>query len=227
MTGTTVDNLSAVQSLKNNLVLKTTNFSIFRAPASAAAITRAILFDATTGKLLSDGLTAYKEFGLTSDDGAKFARALTVEDIPALQSSTPVRSDITADDTTMQFESIETNLTTLCASIGVDPTTVTTTPDAGGSVSIDQPKVSAGTGYRYLAIAYDTARDIYVARHFPNGVVDAIGDQAFQKAGALGWSLTVKALFDSAEGTAVRWLFGGAGWLTALTDMGFTAGGGV
>lgn len=219
---TPVDNLSAVQDLKNDLILKTTNYSIFRGGSSATALTRATVFSATTGQLNSTAFTNYDEMGYITDDGVKFARSISREDITALQSTSPVRSDVTSDETTMQFEAEETNLATLATYIGV--TIASTTPDAGGSISVDQPQVASSAGAMWAGVGYDAARDIYIVKYFPNGVIDSLGDQAYQKSGALGYSVTVKALFDATEGTAVRWLFGGAGWLTRLTALGLTAG---
>lgn len=226
MTVTTADALSSLQSLTNSLIRKALNYSVFIAPSSATAVTRTTLFDPTSGKLTSPLVTGYSDVGFLTDAGAKFSRKLTRDDITAMQSSSPVRSDVTDDETTMDIECEETKLTTLGLYIGVDTTTISTTSDAGGSVQIDQPKVSADPHYRVLAIAADSTDDgeIYIARHMPNAIVDSNADQAFTKTGPTTWGVTLKGLYDSTAGTAHSWLFGGAGWLAALADAGFTAG---
>lgn len=224
---TPVDSLSAVTDDKNDLILKATDFAVFRAPLSVAAVTQATLFDATTGKLLptllGTGASKYAPVGFITDDGATFSRKVTSEDTTAMQSLAPVRSDPTGDITTMKYEPMETNWLNIATYLGVDPASLTTTPDKGGSIQVDQSATGSFAPCRWLAIAYDTARDIYVVKHFPNGKVDSPDDQQMKKAGTFGYPVTVKALFDSTVGTDVRWLFGGAGWLSRITEIGLTA----
>lgn len=225
MTSTPVSSLSAVTDDNNDLILKATDFAVFRAPLSAAAVTQATLFSPTTGQLLSDLFTTtYKPVGFVTDNGATFSRKISKEDITAMQSIAPVRSDVTGDETTMKYEPMETNWLNIATYLGVDPASLTTTPDAGGSISVDQSASGSFGAARWLAVAYDTARDIYIAKHFPNGVVDAVEDQQFQKTGSFGYPVTVKALFDSTVGTDVRWLYGGPGWLSRIADIGLAAG---
>lgn len=220
---TPVSNLSAVTANNNELILKATDFAVFRAPMSSPAVTRETLFDATTGKLLPDLFqTDYRPVGFITDDGGTFSRSITKEDTTAIQAVPPVRSDITGDSTTMKYEPMETNWLNIATYIGVDPSSITETPDAGGSISVAQSSADAFGPARYLAISYDALRDIYVCKHFPNGAVDSVDDQQFQKSGTFGYPVTVKALYDSMTGTDVNWLFGGAGWLSRLDAIGLT-----
>lgn len=219
---TPVDNLSAVQSLKNDLILKALNYSVFIGGSTATALTQATVFSATTGQLNSTAFANYKDCGYITEDGAKFSRSRTRTDTTSLQSVSPTRSDITGDSTTLQFEAQETNLTTLSLYTGV--AIATATPNAGGSISVDQSATPSDGGSLYAAVAYDTANDIYIIKHFPKGIIDSFTDQTYNKTAAITYGVTVKALFDSAVGTDVRWLFGGAGWLAKLADIGLTAG---
>lgn len=223
---TPVSSLSAVTSDNNDLILKSLDYAVFRAPLSVPAVTGATLFDATTGKLLSDLFAAgkYAPAGFFTDDGASFSRSISKEELTAMQSLAPVRSDPTGDSTTMKYEPMETNWLNIATYLGVDPASLTTTPNAGGAIEVDQAASGSFGPCRWLAIAYDTARDIYIGKHFPNGAVDSVDDQKFGKTGSINWPVTVKAFFDSTEGTDVRWLFGGPGWLSRITDIGLTAG---
>lgn len=223
---TPVSSLSAVKSDNQDLILKSLDYAVFRAPLSVAAVTSATLFDATTGKLLPDvfGVGKFVPVGFMTDDGASFSRSLTKEELTAMQSIAPVRSDPTGDVTTMKYEPMETNWINIATYLGVDPASLTSTPTAGGAIEVDQAATGSFGACRWLAIGYDTARDIYIGKHFPNGSVDSADDQKFGKSGSINWPVTVKAFFDSTEGTDVRWLFGGAGWLARLTAIGFAGG---
>lgn len=222
---TPVSSLSAVTSDNSDLILKSLDYAIFRAPLSVAAVTQTTLFDATTGKLLPTLFAAgsYVPVGFITDDGSSFSRSLSKEELTAMQSLAPVRSDPTGDSTTMKYEPMETNWLNIATYLGVDPASLTTTPDAGGAIQVDQSASGSFAPCRWLAIAYDTARDIYIGKHFPKGAVDAVDDQKLAKAGSINWPVTVKAFFDSTEGTDVRWLFGGPGWLSRIDDIGLTA----
>lgn len=219
---TPVSSLSAVTSNKNDLILKSLDYAVFRAPLTVPAVTGTTLFDATTGKLLPNLFSAgqYVPVGFISDAGNTFARSITKEEITAMQSLAPVRSDPTGDVTTMKYEPMETTWLNIATYIGVDPASLTSTPNAGGAISVDQSATGSFGACRWLAIAYDSARDIYVAKHFPNGAVDATDNQVFAKTGTVGYPVTVKAYFDTTEGTDVRWLYGGAGWLSRLDEIG-------
>lgn len=225
MTSTPVSSLSAVTDNNNDLVLKALDFAVFRAPLSVDAVTQATLFDPTNGKLLSDIFTTgkYVPVGFFTDDGTTFSRSLTKEETTGMQSTAPLRSDPTGDVTTMKYEPMESRWINIATFIGVDPASLTTTPDAGGSIQVDQSPTGSFGPCRWLALAYDTARDIYIGKHFPNGAVDSTDDQKFAKAGTIDYPVTVKAFFDTTEGTDVRWLYGGPGWLSRIDDIGLTA----
>lgn len=221
----TVDSLSALQSIKTQLIRKALNFSVFVAPYSAAFPGRTDIFDATTGKLLSGSLSDFTDVGYVTTDGAKIADSLSMASVNSLQSTSPTRMDPTGDDKTIQFVGQETNLTNVGLLLGADTTTLATTPDAGGSVSFDSPKLRSNKKYRVVAIAADTidSGEIYIVRAFPAGIVTAIGDQSFNQ-DEVQYDITMQGLYDSDAGTDHRWMAGGAGWLAQLTDAGFTAG---
>lgn len=209
-----------IQERRAELIRKALQGSVFWAPATSAAITTANLFDSTTGdlKALPAG---YVDMGILTDAGVKLSRATKESDITGWGFNDPLRTDITSDVTTAVLEPQETKLETIANYIGVLPSSITPDPTTG-VFSIDQPDVIANTRSRILIVAVDTAADgsdIVIARHFPAAGVTAHNDQTLDnQAAAITWGITLTAYFDSVQGTAVRWLFGGAGGLEIIGD---------
>lgn len=220
--------IDALQDLKNQLIRKSTNGSVFLGEHSVATIDEATLFDAVTGDLVAAGLpVGYDDFGYMTDAGAQFARAVTQSDIGSWQSVTPTRSDTTADTTTLQVAAQETKLATIGLYTGAAKADIETTPGPNGVVRIDKPSTPASRFYRVLSIAVDEqdVGEIVIARYLPKAKVTSFDNQNFDKSdNAIMWPVTFTGFVDDVVGTSESYLFGGAGWLALLTDMGFTAG---
>lgn len=216
--------IDALQNLQRDLIRKSTNGSVFRAPASADTISEVDLFDATTGDLKSSGLPAgYTDLGFTTDAGAQFGRAVTESDITSWQSTTPTRSDTTADTTTLQVACQETKLATIGLYTGADESTITA--GVNGVVRIDKPATPTARYYRVLSLAVDeqSEGEIVIARYLPNAKVTAFDNQAFDKSdNAVLWPVTLTGFLDDTLGFTESYMFGGAGWLARLAAMGFT-----
>lgn len=214
--------LTSIQTLKNNLIRKSLNYSFFAGDMQTAVVDDSI-FDAATGEI--QALPAgYKDLGFITDDGGKFATAITVQDITSLQSTSPTRSDITGVSTTVEVVCQETNLANIGIRTGVDWANIT--PDStNGSVKIDEPAIPQGLQYRLFGISQDIYEGdpVYIGRMLPRSTVESVADQSFSKGAENQWGVTFKGLYDSAVGTAQRWLFGGEGWADLLADMGFSA----
>lgn len=214
--------LSSIQTLKSNLIRKSLNYSFFVADITADAVDDTI-FNAATGAIAT--LPAgYKDLGFITDDGGKYSKSITRQDITSLQSTTPTRSDVTATSTTAEVVCQETNLATLGVYIGAAWSGIT--PDAtSGVVSVDEPQIPSDRQYRLFGISEDSYQDkpVYIARVMPRAVIDSVADQSFSKGAENQWGVTFKGLFDSDEGTAHRWLFGGEGWLALKSAMGFAS----
>jgi hypothetical protein len=221
--------IDALQDLKQELIRKSTNGSVFIAEHSVGAtIDEATLFHATTGDLVAAGLPAdYSDLGFTTDAGAQFARAITESNITSWQSISPTRSDTTADTTTLQVSCQETKLATIGLYTGSAQATIKTTPTANGVVRIDKPSTPTARYYRLLSIAVDEQDigEIVIARYLPKSKVTSYDNQNFDKSdNAVPWSVTFTGFIDDAVGTAESYMFGGAGWKALLTSMGFTLG---
>lgn len=204
---------------KAELIRKALQGSVFIANASSEAITQANLFDTDTGDL--QALPAgYTDLGILTDAGVKAARAVKQTDLMGWGFNAPVRSDVTADTTTVVLEPEETKLETLALYIGVDPEDLTPDP-TNGTLGVLQPQVDVNRRYRCLVVAADesAAGEIVVARFLPAAGVTALNDQVLANAAsAITWGVTLTGYVDTVIGTDVEWFFGGAGWLALVGD---------
>lgn len=211
---------------QTELIRKAVDGSIFTAPITAPVITTlTTLATGATQPELTALPAGYNDTGYMTEDGAGFSRDVTTSDITSWGSTTPTRTDITADSTTVAFTAQETNIRTIGLSTGRDMSTVT--PAAGTSeVDIKKPLTPSKQQYRLLVLAVDRAPEgeIYIARFFPRAEVSGFSDQAFGGGDApIEWGVTMIGKTDSAAGYSERWLFGGPGWRALLTQMGFPA----
>lgn len=208
---------SALQERQNKNVRKGLQGSVFVALSTAPAVTKASLFDATTGDLKAVP-AGYTDLGILTDAGAKLSRAIKQSDLTGWGFTEPVRSDITSDVDTMVIETMETKLETIGLYRSVDPTTIA--PDGtNGTIEVPKPSVGSFLTYRVLAVAVDetTQGEIAICRFFPNAKVTNINDQSFANGdSAITWGVTFTAYTDNSLGYAVDDFIGGAGWLANL-----------
>lgn len=212
---------------QTELIRKAVDGSVFVAPMTAPVITTLTTYSA--GPPVVIDLTAlnaaYKDVGYTTEDGAGFTRDVSTSDITSWGATTPTRSDITSDTTTVAFTAQETNITTIGLGTGMDMTSVAGAANTG-EVSLQKPLTPSKRQYRVLVLAVDksTAGDIYIARFLPKAEVTSFSDQAFGGGDApIEWGVTMTAQIDSTAGYSERWLFGGPGWRSMLVAMGFPA----
>jgi hypothetical protein len=222
MAGSTFDD---VQAHDLSLIMKTLEVGVFVAPYTAPAVTS--LTD-STDKMLAALPTGYSDLGWLSDDGAQFSSDISTSDITGAGSTAPLRSDITADTTTLQVACLETNMQSIGIYTGTDMSTVT--PNAtSGEVKISKPTRPVSKYYRVLAIGVDLvdgAGEYYIARFLPRAKVTDKDDQAYQSSddSPVTWSVTLTAFEDPALGTAEEFFYGGPGWFAKLAAMGFDTG---
>lgn len=217
-----MSDFAALQSLKNSLIRKALNGSAFIADSSADTIDELTLFDGETGDITS--LPAgYADLGYMQDAGIAFARAITEQAITSWQSVSATRSDRTADVPTAVLLAQETKLATIGLYTGVDTSGVEAL--SNGVVRIDMPATPANRLYRLLGVFADQTDEgeIIVCRYFPNAKVTDVANQSYDKGDEVVWPVTLTGFVDETVGTAESHIFGGAGWLAKLADMGFTA----
>jgi hypothetical protein len=220
MPGSTFDDL---QKHDLTLIMKTLEVGVFVAPMTVPAITS--LTD--TDKLLKPLPTGFGDLGWLSDDGSQFSSDISTSDITGAGSTSPLRSDITADTTTLQVACLETNLQSIGLYTGQDMSAIV--PDAAtGEVKISKPSRPVSRHYRVLAIGVDFvdgAGEYYIARFLPRAKVTDKEDQAHQSSddSPVTWGVTFTAFEDTALGTDEEFYFGGPGWFAKLEAMGFAA----
>lgn len=213
------------------LIRKALDGSVFRAPflTSAGAPTPhiAALTAYTAGPPVVIDLVAlpanWDDLGLLSTDGASFAQDTTTSDVQSWGSVTPTRSDIVSDTTTLTVVAQETKASTIGIYTGVDAAALTPTVNSG-EVSIPKPTRPAGSYHRLLGLAVDLndAGEIYIGRYLPKAKLTNKGEQAFGGGDdPIGWSFTFTGEVDETVGYSERWLFGGPGWQSLLTEMGW------
>lgn len=217
--------LSAVQTVKNILVRKTLNCSVFLAGSSATAPTAATLFDSTSGALQAGGLTGFTDLGWLTVAGPSFTRDINVSDVEGLQGTSPVRSDVTSDVISVQVSGMETNKQTLALGTGADAAGLTA--GSNGVITITKPKVASQRGYRLIAIAQDnlktTGEPFYLARFMPSAVVTGYEEQSYGRGDdPILTGLTFKGNVDDTLATDHQWFIGGEGAKTLKTAMGFS-----
>jgi hypothetical protein len=216
-------------TLKNHqaeLIRKALKGSLFLAPDDAAPI--AALTTYTAGPPPVIALTAlpadWDDLGLLSNDGVSASTDQSTSDVTSWGYTSPTRSDVTTDTTTLTVVAQETKLLTIGLYTGQDMSTVVPAVNTG-EVGISKPARVTSRHYRGLLLAVDESDDgeIFIGRYFPRIKVTGKSDQSYGGGDEpISWGVTLTTYVDDAAGYSERWLFGGAGWQAKLADMGFT-----
>lgn len=217
----------ALAEHKTELIRKTIGGSVFVAEATADNIAELTQVTGSAPNQVIDLKplpTGYEDLGYLTDDGMAFSTETTTSDVTSFQSTTPTRSDITAETSTLTVTAQETKLLTLGLYTGAALAGIIAAAGTG-EVSVSKPERPSSRFYRVLALAIDENEfgEIYVARYLPRAKVTGKGEQSYSKQDqALTWPVTFTGYKDSVLGTAERYLFGGPGWAELLASMGIT-----
>lgn len=217
----------SIKLLQTELIRKSTGGSVFVAPATSTAIANLTQSTGVSPNQVIDLVElpeGYDDLGFLTDDGAAFSTDTTTSDITSWQSTSPTRSDITSETTTLNVVAQETKLLTLGLYTGVDTSGLEGAAGTG-ELQIKKPQRPSGRFYRVLSLAIDENEfgEIYVARFLPRAKITGKGEQSYSKSdSAIQWSVTFTGYHDSTYGTAESFLFGGAGWRGLLAKMGIT-----
>jgi hypothetical protein len=220
----------ALQSKQAELIRKSLKGSVFIASIDAGVPAR--LTDATDSKLAplptatapATFMLPWGDLGFLSNDGAQFSSDVASSDVTSWGSTTPTRSDITSDNSTLTVVAQETKLTTIGLYTGADLHSGST--EADGELIITKGDRPKSKHYRVLSVAVDEgdAGDIYIGRLLARAKVNGKAEQAFGGGDdPIGWGVTFQGTKDSLLGFSERWFFGGPGWNALLTQMGFDA----
>ena len=209
-----------LENRKQQLIRKALQGSAFFAEIDADPIG-----DLTTGATsdLSPLPSGYDDLGWLTDEGIAFAGDTSQSDITSFGATTPTRSDITAETTTLTVVAQETKLRTIGLITGARDSAITADATTG-EVRIDKPERPSARYYRVLALAVDesdSGAEIYIARFLPRAKVTSKTAPNFAGGdNAITYGVTLTGFKDSVLGYTESWIFGGPGWKELLTDMG-------
>ena len=208
-----------IEQRKQALIRKALKGSAFIAPISAPVIETLTSGAGSDLATLPDG---YGDLGWLTEEGMPFGRDVTQSDITSFGSTSPTRSDVTADTTTLTVVAQETKLLTIGLATGADLAAIKADATTG-EVRIDKPETPSARYYRVLALAVDqsdSGAEIYIARFLPRAKVTGYSAQSFAGGDqAITWGTTFTGYKDSVTGFTESWLFGGPGWKELLEDM--------
>lgn len=219
--------MATYEDLKNHqaeLIRKALKGSFFHAAADAPAI--ATLTTATAGVVSLTALPAgWDDLGLLTSDGVTASNEVSNSEVSSWGYTSPTRSDVTTDKTTLNVVCQETKLATLGLYTGQDMSALV--PTAGtGEISIEKPSRPRNPYVRGLLLAVDESDDgeIFIGRFFPRLKVSGKAEQKYGGGDdPITWGVTLETHVDDALGYSERWLFGGQGWKAKLEAMGFPA----
>ena len=209
---------------KNELIRKATDGSLFVAEGTAGLITSLTTYTAGPPVVIAPTPLpeGYNDVGWVTSDGFGTSRDVTNSEITSFGSTSPTRTDVVSDTTTLTGTMQETKLLTLGLATGADLAAITADADSG-EVVIKKPTRPRAKNYRGLLLVVDEneSGEIYIARFFPRLKVTNFAEQNFTSGDeAITWGVTWTAEEDSTYGASESWLFGGPGWKAILDDMG-------
>jgi hypothetical protein len=217
----TVANYEALASRHTDLIRKALEGSIFFAPQTEPLPTA--LTSTGTGAL--NALTSnWIDVGWTDQKtGATWSAKTTTSDVQSWGVVEPTRRDIVAIDRTLKFIAQETNKQALALKLGVDPASMTL--DATSKeLQVTSPLRPALIFWRALGIFQDgTGSDaVYIARLCPRVTVTDVADEVWSPDNVATCEVTMTAFTDPVAGYAMKYFFGGPGWISRATEMGFS-----
>lgn len=212
---------NGLKNLQDDLVRKALEGSVFMAPYTAPAITA---MTSGASAALTALPTGYADVGLIEKKNAvTWSRKVTTQEVMNWGSIYAARRDITKDDSQLKFTMLETKKQSLEMYYGIDLSTAPVDPTSK-ELQFSQPERPETVYYRVFGLFQDGfgADAIYVGRFYPKASVTDMNDQKWDDdADALLWDIAMTAVNDTVLNTPVMHFFGGPGWKTRLTAMGF------
>lgn len=218
-----------LQQLKTELIRKALTGSVFVTDATSPDIGALTQVTGVAPDEVHDLValpTGWEEsdLGYTADSGAAFNTETTTSDVSSWQSVSPTRSDTTAETTTLQVVAQETKGLTIALYTGALLSGIQAAATTGDLI-VKKPQRPAARFYKVLSLARDEDEfgEIFIGRYLPRAKVTGRGGQAYDKSdNPIGYDVTFTGFYDSTYGTAEAYIFGGAGWLARLADMGIS-----
>lgn len=154
--------------------------------------------------------SGWTPLGYATEDGVSIANGVDSTDINAWQSTAPLRSIITAQTLTVQFQLMQWNPLNLSLYWGVEPPEVT-----GGAYHIEVNSAS-GARRRYQLGVDIRDGENRVRYIFPRCELTDVGDQSFTRGDAALLDMTFAAL--AAEGGTLLDIYGNNGLDSVITN---------
>lgn len=214
--------LEDLDQKQTELIRKVQAAAIFYAPIATAI---PATFTSTAAATLTALPVGWTDIGLvTKDDAYTWARAVEMAETRSHGYVDPTRRDITQNVSSLAFTAQETKLKTLEVYHNVDLTGVTADATTG-EFTFNDPLQAATRYHRVLAIGRDGlgTSAIYIIRVMPRAILSEPGEQNWSDENELVYPMTMTATPDSALGYSIRYVFGGPGWKSLLTQMGITS----
>ncbi|WGW12752.1 hypothetical protein LWF01_02975 [Saxibacter everestensis] len=186
----------------SNLVRKILESVIYVAPETAAPIDN--ILDA--GGALIAKPADYKFVGMIGkDSGITFGSDMDSETVEAHGYNSPVRTDITGSEKTVQFTAIETNKTTLELHYGLDLSAVTAAATTG-MVKFKEPNLENRPICRMLLLGVDGigANQHIYGKFYPRVQVTEASETTWSASDSLAYELTFSAYPDPVLGYPVQ-----------------------
>lgn len=219
-------NYQALANKKAELIRKALDGSAFLAPVTAGPLATLTTATGVAPNAVIELATLPEEWddlGLLTSDGMAFGRDVASSDVTSFGRTTPTRTDITSDTSTLTVVCQETKLLTIGLATGADLAAAVPDP-ATGELRIAKPSRPKPKHYRVLSLAVDQGDggEIYLGRFFPRAKVSSYAEQAYNgNDDPITWGVTFTGEEDSDLGFSEQYLFGGAGWAALLEEMGF------
>jgi hypothetical protein len=224
----TVPSYDALKKKQTELIRKSLDGSGFISDLSAEPIDKLTTVTGTGANAvisLRELPEGWDDLGFLTPDGVAFSRDVSTSEVTSWGSTTPTRTDVITDTSTVTVTAQETKLLTIGMATGADLANFV--PDPGtGEVRIAKPVRPKSKHYRFLSLAVDNGEygEIYIARFLPRAKVSSYAEQSFgQSDDPTSWGVTLTGEVDDELGYSEEWLFGGPGWAPLLEKMGFPA----
>jgi hypothetical protein len=213
---------SGMLSRNTDHIRKSLDGAVFIAPMTTALPTS--LTSGASGAL--EALpTGFLDVGwVDKGDGINQGRKVDSQETESLGSAMPTRRDISKVDSTIDFTLQETKRLSLQLAFGVllDPADFDATTK---EVSFDEATRPDTIYYRCMVLWTDLSGtdSIYGATLYPRVSVTDMDSIKLTDAGdAIQYKVTLTAYVDAVAGTHARHMYGGPGWMSRTTTMGWS-----
>lgn len=222
--------LEDIQQKQNELIRKWVSASMFIAPVTAAVPTELTSFTVGPPAVidlapLPPGPPTYQDVGLVGkEDGYTWGNEWEMSETTSHGYSDPTRRDILSNVSTINFIAQESKKVVHEVFYNLDLSAVTGDADSG-EVQFSKPLSLRTRYYRAFFVGQDGFGDqaIYMGCLYPRAMISETDEQSGNEETEYAYPMTLTATPDTTLGTAVKFFWGGPGWRSLLSAMGYAA----